>query len=130
MVGAATETLCFLLPWEHVGGDRASSISDLQILFSSCFCPSRRETHKLRLSWGPSQEACSAFLARRWQHLYCEQVLWECACERMCHTCVQAYPLGNLELQQAGSGVAQADLSLLGETDTDTDCCNLVWQRT
>lgn len=83
-----------------------------------------------RESWCPSQEACSAFLARRWQHLYCEQVLWECACERMCHTCVQAYPLENLELQQAGSGVAQADLSLLGETDTDTDCCNLVWQRT
>lgn len=43
-------------------------------------------------SWSPSQEACGAFLARRWQHLYCEQVLWECACERMCHTCVQAYP--------------------------------------
>lgn len=45
-----------------------------------------------RESWRPSQEACSAFLARRWQHPYCEQVLWECARERMCQTCVQAYP--------------------------------------
>lgn len=83
-----------------------------------------------REGWSPSQEACSAFLAHRWQHLYCEQVLWACACERMCHTYLQAYPLGNLELQRAGSGVARADLSLLGETDTDTDCCYLVWQRT
>lgn len=52
MVGAPTETLHFLLLWEHVGGDQASSISDLQILFSSCFCPSSRKPANFSLSWG------------------------------------------------------------------------------
>lgn len=60
MVGAAAETLYFLLLWEHVGGDRVSRVSGLQVLFCSRLCPSRKETCKLRLSWGlckPSQ-AC------------------------------------------------------------------------
>lgn len=93
MVGAATW-------WEHVGGARASRISGLQTLFASTLPEGKLANFVLAgvfvntvkcASWSPSQEACSAFLARRWQHLYCEQVLRECACEHMCHTCVQAY---------------------------------------
>lgn len=94
--GAATETLSFLLHWEHVGGDLASSINGLQILFE-LLQPFQKgnlqaQTYLGSLSTHPSMEAgvrleeCRV-LAHRWQYLYCEQALWECACEHVSAMC-------------------------------------------